>query len=94
MPKESGLYSDHHNPHQLHHQHHDHHFGFPYPIFGVPVLRVQMIDRLNRARQGIQMAVRMVAGEVNIALANNRDHQEPQRQHVPNGNPLPPANQD
>lgn len=53
-----------------------------------------MIDRLNRASQGIQMAVRMVAGEVNISLANNRDHQEPQRQHVPNRNPLPPANQD
>jgi hypothetical protein len=87
MSKKSSLRSDHHNPHQLH----DHHLGFPHPFFVGPTVRVQMIDRFNR---GIQMAVRMIAGEVNIALANNRHHQEPQRQHVPNQNPLPPANQD
>jgi len=97
LPNESGLYSDRHNPQHLHyhyHQYHDHHRGFLRPFIGEPAVGVRMIDRLNRASQGIQMAVRMVAGEVNIALANNRDHREPQRQHVPNQNPLPPANQD
>lgn len=97
LPKESGLYSDRHNPyhpHYYYHQHHDNHFGFAHPFLREPPVGVQMIHRLNRARQGIQMAVRMVAGEVNISLANNRDHQQPQRQHVLNRNPLPPANQD
>lgn len=87
LPKESGLNGGH-ILHHLHYQYHQH------PFFREPFVRADMIDRLNRATQGIQMAVRMVAGEVNIALANNRDHREPHRQNVRNRNPLPPANQD
>jgi len=92
LPKESGSYSDRHDPHNPRNRYHP--LGFPHLHFREPFVGVQIIDRLNRARQGIQMAVRMVAGEGNIALANDRDRREPQRQHVPNQDPLPPPNQD
>lgn len=99
LPKEGGSYRNSHNPHNLHYHYHQHHYQylrFPYPFLVEAPVRLQRMDRLNRAGQGIQMAVRMVAGEVNIALANNRDHREPQRRHMPKQNSLPPApaNQD
>jgi hypothetical protein len=92
LPTQSGSNSVH--PHHVHYNYHQHHgqYRFFDPLYGGPPV-VQMMARPNRAGQGIRMAVRMVAGEVNIALANNRNHREPQRQRVPNQNPLPPANQ-
>jgi hypothetical protein len=96
LPKEGSSFSNHANPHHLHHnhQHPGQFLRFLHPFFGEHPPGVEMMDRPDRAGRGIQMAVRMVAGELNIALANNRDHRERQRQHVPNQNPLPPANQD
>lgn len=91
LPMASGSNSNH--PHHVHNNYYQHHgqYAFVHPLYGGPPV-VQMA-RPNRADQGIFMDVRMVAGGVNIALANNHNHREPQRQRVPNQNPLPPANQ-
>lgn len=96
LPKETGSHHAHHNLHHMHYQYNpgfNHYLEIHYPIFHEPPAGIQMVDRLNRARQGIQMAVRMVAGGVNVPFADNRGHHQQPQQGVPNQNPFPPANQ-